>query len=176
MASSVRPALVILAQLTAALAVAAAEAAVTGGVGLVAPIFALSVGGVGAFWGIGRRLEGWPKRPAILRTALWSGATFWLLSTTGYLAAYAAQPAAFDFSARALVLLAPVVGCLPGLSALVLTMCAGDAAATALKSYDELQEAWEVEGADLYARFSSPGPTRYGYRHGNRDRAKISRH
>lgn len=166
---------IIGAQLSAALAVAAAERVVTGGIGLILPISALFVGGVAAFYGLGLKRERWPQRSAIQRAALLSGGTSWALSAAGYVVAYAAMPDAFDFGWLALAGLAPLVALLPGLSALILTMCAGDAAATALRSYDELRED-DFGEVDLYERFTVRTRARYEKRHGNRDRAKISGH
>ena len=153
-------------QLLAAGAVAGVEVAVTGGLGLLFPLSALFVGAFFAFWGLGARREGWPQRATIQRAALISAGNIWALGTALYAAAFLLQPDAFAFSAPMLILFAPAVGLLPGLASLVLTMCAGDAAATTLGSYDELRIAsarfheddeFEEDGSpvDLYERFSA---------------------
>lgn len=172
--SAAQIATVVVTQLSTAAAVVAIEVAVTGGAGLIVPIASLFASGTGAFYALGLRQDRWPQRPAIQRTAWASAAVFWGASTAAYVAAYVAMPSAFDFGWRALAGLAPVVALLPGLSALVLTMCAGDAAATALRSYDEMrEEVADDEQIDLYERFSDRTRARYGNRHGNRNRAKI---
>ena len=51
-----------------------------------------------------------------------------------YVLVYAVQPDAFDFSTSALALLAPTLGAAGGLVAMVLTLVAGDGAASALGS------------------------------------------
>lgn len=145
----------------------------SGGVGLVVPMLSMFPAATLAFWRLGRDREDWPQRPAIQRTSLLSAVSFWAISTAGYAAAYAAQPESFGFSAAALVGFAPAVGLLPGFSALVLTMCAGDTAATALRSYDEMKPELERD-VDLYERFSVRTQARYGKSYGNRDRTKIS--
>ena len=155
----------------------------TGGVGLVGPFGAMFLGAFGAFWRLGARQEGWPQRAAIWRVAWASACWFWGLGLLAYVALFGFAPEQFSFSAGMLVLLAPLVALLPALAALGLTLCAGDAAATALGSYDEvrlrrradaLQEdadgnLIDEEGVpvDMYERFSArtlsrrpPGRTR----------------
>lgn len=142
----------------------------TGGVGLLGPLVALFGGAFVGFWRLGARQEGWPQRPAILQIAWVSAVSLWALCGAGYVAFFFLAPAQFSFSAPMLAVFAPLVALLPGLSALGLTLCAGDAAATALGSYDEVrlsqpalplhedaQGDWrEADGTpvDLYERFS----------------------
>ena len=164
-------------QLAAALAFVALERFLTGGGGLMWPMLGLFGGAIGGFLLVGRRREAWPQRTDIQQISVRSAVAHWAISTAGYIAAYAAWPESFSFSVGALLGLAPVVGALPGMAALVLTMCAGDTAATILQSYEEMQPDEDIEAdgeVDLYERFTVRTKSRYGTRHGKKNRTTLS--
>lgn len=166
---------VIALQLLSALALAALELLLTGGVGLIWPLLGLFVGAIVGFLLVGQRREAWPQRTDIQQISLRSALAHWFISTAAYMSAYAVWPESFSFSVGALIGLAPVVGALPGMAALILTMCAGDTAATILQSYEEMQP--DAEGdreEDFYARFTPQTKARYGARHGKRSKTKSS--
>jgi len=121
---------VVAIQTIVAAGVIAVDLRVTGGVGLMLPLFSMLASGVGALIWIGRDRGPWLNRAGVLRMAWGSGLAAWVLGTGGYALAWWSAPESYGFSARALWAVAPTVGLLPGLSALALTLCAADTART----------------------------------------------
>ncbi|MEL6345038.1 MAG: hypothetical protein AAFV53_18120 [Myxococcota bacterium] len=160
---------VIGAQLSSAGLIMIIDKALTGGIGLMVPLAGLFLGAVAAFCFLGSKQVGWPKRRAIQRTAVRSALVHWLVGTVIYAALFFADPSQFEFSAAALVMFAPLVGVLPGLSALILTMCAGDSAATILGSYGEEEQLAQAERRAA----AEQRRLHYKHRHGQRNRAKV---
>lgn len=77
-----------------------------------------------------QRNPGGLSRVAVRRLALGSGGLHALLATAGYGAAVLSSPESFSFQASAALVLAPVLGIAAGGVAAVLTLCAGDGAAS----------------------------------------------
>lgn len=132
MSDALSTAAVVLTQLAAAGLTLALQVMLTGGFGLVLPVVAIGLGGAMAMLWVGGRRSGWPDRAASLRLACQSGAVHWLVGALAYVTLYASDPTGYSFGPSGLLVFAPILGLLPGGAALVLTLCAGDAARTAL--------------------------------------------
>jgi hypothetical protein len=85
----------------------------------------------------GARHPRWLTRDRVRQLSVHSGLVHAALGAVTYGLAYTAAPATFDLPPAAVLLLAPILGAGAGLVALVVTLCAGDAAAHSLGSWTE---------------------------------------
>ena len=93
-------------------------------------MLSLLLSGVAALLWRGRDRGPWLDRPGALRIARASGLAAWAAGTGAYALAYWTAPGSYGFAPSALWGVAPLMGLMPGLAALVLTLCAADTART----------------------------------------------